>query len=321
MEKQVLLKVRGLKKYFRVGGLRRAGMLKAVDGVDFDVSAGETLGVVGESGCGKTTLARTIIRLYRPTAGEIVYRGRDISRVPEAELRWMRKEVQMIFQDPFASLNPRMTVNDIISEPLVLSGYGRERCKEKVQELLKMVGLNPEHASRYPHEFSGGQRQRIGIARALAMNPSMIIADEPVSALDVSIQAQIVNLLQNLQEKIGLTYVVIAHDLSMVKHISDRVMVMYLGKVVEIARSDEIYSNPLHPYTQALMSAVPIPDPEVESQRQRLMLNGEVPSPIDPPPGCRLWPRCKRASKRCAEGEPRLCDAGGGHMVACHLLN
>lgn len=321
MEKQVLLKVRGLKKYFRVRGFRRAGMLKAVDGVDFDVSAGETLGVVGESGCGKTTLARTVIRLYRPTAGEIVYRGRDISRVPESELRWMRKEVQMIFQDPFASLNPRMTVNDIISEPLVLSGYGRERCKQRVQELLEMVGLNPEHANRYPHEFSGGQRQRIGIARALAMNPSMIIADEPVSALDVSIQAQIVNLLQNLQEKMGLTYVVIAHDLSMVRHISDRVMVMYLGKVVEIAPSDEIYSNPLHPYTQALMSAVPIPDPEVESQRQRVMLKGEVPSPIDPPPGCRLRPRCKRASKRCAEGEPRLRDAGGGHMVACHLLN
>jgi oligopeptide transport system ATP-binding protein len=322
MEQSTILEVRNLKKYFTVSADffgRPTSFLKAVDDVSFSIRRGETLGLVGESGCGKSTTGRTIIRLYEPTAGEVIFKGKQITGGAEKELR---REMQMIFQDPYASLNPRMTVGDIIGEPLDIHGLaaGSERT-ERIVSLLKLVGLNPEHANRFPHEFSGGQRQRVGIARALAVNPSFIICDEPISALDVSIQAQVVNLLERLQQEFGLTYLFIAHDLAMVKYISSRVAVMYLGKIVELADSVELYAKPLHPYTQALLSAIPIPDPVVEEKRERIHLEGDVPNPINPPSGCRFRTRCRYAMPVCAEQEPSFVDVGSGHMVACHLMN
>ena len=294
--------------------------LKAVDDVSFHIKKGETLGLVGESGCGKSTTGRTIIRLYEPTAGEIIYDGKDIAKLNKKELMVYRKKIQMIFQDPYASLNTRMTVGDIISEPLEIHNlaHGKEKM-EKVHDLLQRVGLNPDHAARYPHEFSGGQRQRIGIARALAVQPEFIIADEPISALDVSIQAQVVNMLEDLQHELGLTYLFIAHDLSMVKHISNRIGVMYLGKLVELASSDELYSKPTHPYTQALLSAIPVPDPNVAKANKRIILEGDVPSPLNPPSGCRFRTRCRYATEKCAIEEPVLKEVASGHSVACHL--
>jgi len=317
---EVLIEVKNLKKYFPVKmGLGRKAYIKAVDDVSFFIKKGETLGLVGESGCGKSTTGRTIIRLYEPTSGQIIFKGEDITK---KDMLPYRKFMQMIFQDPYASLNPRMTVGDIIGEPLEIHNIakGNEK-KERVQELLRLVGLNSEHANRYPHEFSGGQRQRIGIARALAVEPEFIICDEPISALDVSIQAQIVNMLEDLQQRLGLTYLFIAHDLSMVKHISSRVGVMYLGKLVELAESNELYSNPLHPYTQALLSAIPIPDPKISKERTRIILEGDVPSPLNPPSGCRFRTRCKYAFDRCKEKEPEFKDVGSGHYVACHLMD
>ena len=321
MESKPILSVRNLKKYFTVKTDfrgRPTACLRAVDDVSFDIGKGETLGLVGESGCGKSTTGRSIIHLYKPTAGEIIFKDNLIdSRDAEQQLR---RNMQMIFQDPYASLNPRMTVSDIIGEPLDIHNLasGRRRA-ERITELLRLVGLNPGHASRFPHEFSGGQRQRIGIARALAIQPEFIICDEPISALDVSIQAQIVNLLEDLQAKLGLTYLFIAHHLAMVKHISKRVAVMYLGKIVEIAGSTELYSNPRHPYTQALLSAIPIPDPLLEANRPRLLLPGDIQSPVNPPAGCRFRPRCRQAMPQCAEQEPVLTDLGGGQQAACHL--
>uniref|UniRef100_A0A7C5V177 Dipeptide ABC transporter ATP-binding protein n=1 Tax=Caldicellulosiruptor owensensis TaxID=55205 RepID=A0A7C5V177_9FIRM len=317
---EVLIEVKNLKKYFPVKmGLGKKAYIKAVDDVSFFIKKGETLGLVGESGCGKSTTGRTIIRLYEPTSGQIIFKGEDITK---KDMLPYRKFMQMIFQDPYASLNPRMTVGDIIGEPLEIHNIakGNEK-KERVQELLRLVGLSSEHANRYPHEFSGGQRQRIGIARALAVEPEFIICDEPISALDVSIQAQIVNMLEDLQQKFSLTYLFIAHDLSMVKHISSRVGVMYLGKLVELAESNELYSNPLHPYTQALLSAIPIPDPKISKERTRIILEGDVPSPLNPPTGCRFRTRCKYAFDRCKEEEPVLKDVGSGHYVACHLMD
>ncbi|ADQ06599.1 oligopeptide/dipeptide ABC transporter, ATPase subunit [Caldicellulosiruptor hydrothermalis 108] len=317
---EVLIEVKNLKKYFPVKmGLGKKAYIKAVDDVSFFIKKGETLGLVGESGCGKSTTGRTIIRLYEPTSGQIIFKGEDITK---KDMLPYRKSMQMIFQDPYASLNPRMTVGDIIGEPLEIHNIakGNEK-KERVQELLRLVGLSSEHANRYPHEFSGGQRQRIGIARALAVEPEFIICDEPISALDVSIQAQIVNMLEDLQQQLGLTYLFIAHDLSMVKHISSRVGVMYLGKLVELAESNELYSNPLHPYTQALLSAIPIPDPKISKERTRIILEGDVPSPLNPPTGCRFRTRCKYAFDRCKEEEPVLKDVGSGHYVACHLMD
>ena len=321
MEDHNLITVRNLKKYFPVDPDfwgRPAAILKAVDGVSFTIRRGETLGLVGESGCGKSTVGRMIVQLYRPTAGEIEFNGAPIDTIPDK--RKLRQEMQMIFQDPYASLNPRMTVSDIIGEALdihgLVSGKGRTA---RIAELLYMVGLNPGQGSRFPHEFSGGQRQRIGIARALAVEPSFIICDEPISALDVSIQAQVVNLLEDLQAQLGLTYLFIAHDLAMVKHISNRVAVMYLGKLVEIADSSSLYSNPRHPYTQALLSAIAIPDPAVQTRRDRILLTGDVPSPVNPPSGCRFRTRCRYAIPVCAEEEPQLLDKGDGHMVACFL--
>lgn len=322
MEQRNILEVHNLKKYFTVSTDffgRPTAYLRAVDDVSFVMRKGETLGLVGESGCGKSTTGRTIIRLYEPTAGEVQFNGEVINtRTAEKQLR---RKMQMIFQDPYASLNPRMTVGDIVGEPLDIHGLasGAER-RSRIVGLLKLVGLNPEQANRFPHEFSGGQRQRIGIARALAVDPSFIICDEPISALDVSIQAQVVNLLERLQQELGLTYLFIAHDLAMVKHISNRVAVMYLGKIVEMADSTELYSKPQHPYTQALLSAIPIPDPLREATRERIHLAGDVPNPIDPPSGCRFRTRCRYAMPVCAEQEPALKDAGGGHMVACHLV-
>lgn len=314
----VLLDVKNLKKYFKIG---KTGILKAVDDVSFVIRKGETLGLVGESGCGKTTCGRTVIGMYSATDGEVMYDGQNVHKLTGHRKKEFTKDVQVIFQDPYASLNPRMTVGDIIAEGIDIHGIysGKERL-EKVHELLRMVGLNKEHASRFPHEFSGGQRQRIGIARALAIEPKFIMCDEPISALDVSIQAQIVNLLINLQEEMDLTYLFIAHDLSMVKHISDRVAVMYLGTMVELADSFELYKNPLHPYTQALMSAIPIPDPNIERARRRIMLEGEVPSPINPPPGCRFRARCKYAKPICEEQMPVLKEIEKGHFIACHLF-
>ncbi|MDB4894092.1 MAG: oligopeptide/dipeptide transporter, ATPase subunit [Firmicutes bacterium] len=319
-QEQTLLRVENLKKHFVSGGgiFSEQKVLKAVDGVSFSVARGETLGLVGESGCGKSTTGRTVIRLYDPTDGTIEFDGKDISKLPESQLSSVRRRMQMIFQDPQASLNPRMTVSDLIAEPLRNHGIGSKADqRDRVQELLDLVGLRRDFADRYAHAFSGGQRQRIGIARALAANPDLIICDEPISALDVSIQAQVVNLLEDLQQKLGLTYLFIAHDLSMVKHISNRVAVMYLGKIVEVATADELYANPLHPYSQALLSAIPIADPDVEVQRERIVLQGDLPSPMNPPSGCRFRTRCPLASKECAEVEPVLRDVGAGHQVAC----
>jgi oligopeptide transport system ATP-binding protein len=322
----VLLRVRGLKKYFPITAgfilQREVGAVKAVDGLDFDVFRGETLGLVGESGCGKSTTGRTILQLYTPTAGEIVFDGVDLTSLKGEALRKMRRKMQMIFQDPYASLNPRMSVGRIISEPLFVHNVGtpKERM-ERVQYLMEKVGLNPYFVNRYPHEFSGGQRQRIGIARALALNPTLIVADEPISALDVSIQAQVVNLLQDLQKEFGLTYLFVAHDLSMVRHICDRVAVMYLGKIVELAAADELYTNPLHPYTQSLLSAVPIPDPIAEKRRTRIILKGDVPSPANPPVGCNFNTRCPVAIEVCYRDEPELEEVSPGHWVACHRVS
>ena len=299
---------------------RHVADVKAVDGVSFEVYKGETLGLVGESGCGKSTTGRAILQLYRPTGGQVLFEGQDLVNVQGNQLRQMRRQMQMIFQDPYASLNPRMTVGGIVGEPLEVHNISdRQGRLERVRELLAEVGLNPYFINRYPHEFSGGQRQRIGVARALAVNPSFIVCDEPISALDVSIQAQIINLLEDLQGKLGLTYLFIAHDLSVVRHISDRIAVMYLGKIMELADRNELYSNPMHPYTQALLSAVPIPDPVVEEKRQRIILEGDVPTPINPPKGCHFCTRCPKAMDICKDQEPEFRDYGGGHHVACWL--
>jgi len=318
-----LIEVKNLKKWFCVRrGFWRSKhkYVRAVDGVSFGIKKGETLGLVGESGCGKTTVGRTIIRLYNPTEGKILYERKDIAGLTEKELKPYRRKVQMIFQDPYACLNPRMTVGDIVAEPLEVHGLVKQsERQDRIHELLQMVGLSPEHANRYPHEFSGGQRQRIGIARALAAEPDFIICDEPVSALDVSIQAQVVNLLDELQHKLRLTYLFIAHDLAMVKHISNRIAVMYLGKIVEIGPGNDLYENPRHPYTEALLSAVPVPDPELEAKRRRVVLKGEVPSPFDLPEGCPFNTRCTRVQPECKFVTPQLKDLGGGHMVACNL--
>lgn len=322
VQNDTLLDINGLKMHFPVksnGLLRRTiGAVKAVDGLSFSVKRGETLGLVGESGCGKSTTGRAILQLHRPTAGTVSFDGKDLTKLNGEAMRQMRRKVQIIFQDPYASLNPRMTVGDIVGEPIRVHGLrtGKE-VRTRVEELLRVVGLNPYFINRYPHEFSGGQRQRIGIARALAVEPDFIVCDEPVSALDVSIQAQIINLLQDLQGQFGLTYLFIAHNLSVVKHISDRVAVMYLGKMVELAPSKELYANPMHPYTQALLSAVPIPDPEVEKQRQRIILQGDVPSPLNPPTGCHFHTRCPIVIDKCKAEDPPFQDYGGGHFVAC----
>jgi len=319
---QVLVEVKDLRKYFPITrGIifqRHVGDIKAVDGISFDIRQGETLGLVGESGCGKSTTGRTILQLYRPTGGKVYFEGEDLTALKGNVLRRMRQRMQMIFQDPYASLNPRMTVGSIVGEPLEVHGVARGvEKRERVQELLQLVGLNPYFVNRYPHEFSGGQRQRIGVARALALNPSFIVCDEPISSLDVSIQAQVVNLLEDLQEQFGLTYLFIAHDLSMVRHISDRVAVMYLGKIVELTDRDSLYENPLHPYTQALLSAVPIPDPVVEERRQRIILEGDVPSPANPPRGCNFNTRCPVAMDICHQEEPEFKEVEDGHWVAC----
>jgi oligopeptide transport system ATP-binding protein len=312
-----ILEVRNLKKHFNMSGGR---VLKAVDGLNFAIQKGETFGLVGESGCGKSTAGRTIIRLYDATEGEVLYNGQNVHQYRGKGLREFNRSMQMVFQDPYASLNPRMTIENIVAEGLDIHGLasGKER-RERVHELLRDVGLNKEHAGRFPHEFSGGQRQRIGIARALSIRPQFIIADEPISALDVSVQAQVVNLFKKLQQDYGLTYLFIAHDLAMVKHISDRIGVMYLGKLVEITTSEELYARPLHPYTQSLLSAIPIPDPEVERTRERIILKGEVPSPLNPPSGCPFRTRCPHAMQICAEVMPELKEVEGGHLTACHL--
>jgi oligopeptide transport system ATP-binding protein len=322
---QPILEVRDLVKHFpvRVGVLFKhtIGQVRAVDGVSFDLRRGETLGVVGESGCGKSTLAQVLMRLEPPTGGTATFEGKDMFAMRGAELRRLRRKIQIVLQDPYTSLNPRMTVGDIISEPFEIHpevAPKGDRAK-KVRELLDVVGLNPEHLNRYPHQFSGGQRQRIGIARALALRPDIIICDEPVSALDVSIQAQVMNLLGDLQSEFGLSYVFIAHDLSVVRHLSDRVAVMYLGKIVEIGTEEQIYSHPMHPYTQALLSAVPVADPTLRGQRQVIRLEGDVPSPVDPPSGCRFRTRCWKAQEICATEEPALITRGGGHPSACHF--
>ncbi len=321
----MLISVRDLRKYFPIkkGFIfsREAAQVKAVDGLDFDIYRGETLGLVGESGCGKSTTGRTILQLHRATTGQVLYEGDDLVQMTGNKLREMRREAQIIFQDPYASLNPRMTIERIVSEPLLVHGIGSDTSRrQKVGELLELVGLNPYYADRYPHEFSGGQRQRIGIARALALDPTFIVADEPISALDVSIQAQVVNLMKELQRDLGLTYLFIAHDLSMVRHICDRVAVMYLGRIVELADSEELYTNPLHPYTQALLSAVPVPDPEVEEKRERIILRGDLPSPANPPVGCNFNTRCPVAIDACYEIDPGLIEITPGHWVACHRV-
>ncbi|WP_206810252.1 ABC transporter ATP-binding protein [Paradesulfitobacterium ferrireducens] len=311
-----ILEVRNLQKYFQVTN----GVLKAVDDVSLSIRRGETFGLVGESGCGKSTLGRTILRLYGATKGQVLFKGENVHQLKGDKLKKFNRAMQMVFQDPYASLNPRMTVGDIIAEGIDIHGLysGAER-RERVSELLHTVGLLEEHASRFPHEFSGGQRQRIGIARALAIEPEFIIADEPVSALDVSVQAQVINLFKRLQQEKWLTYLFIAHDLAMVKYISDRIGVMYLGALVEVARSNELYRQPLHPYTEALLSAIPIPDPEVERQRERIILEGDVPSPINPPSGCRFYARCPKAMPECQTETPALIQVEEEHEVACHL--
>ncbi|MYT08550.1 dipeptide ABC transporter ATP-binding protein [Streptomyces sviceus] len=322
-ERDILLRVEGLQKHFpiRKGVLQRqVGAVKAVDGIDFEVRKGETLGVVGESGCGKSTMGRVITRLQEPTGGSIHFEGQDITRLNAAGMRPLRRDIQMIFQDPYGSLNPRHTIGGIVSAPFRLQGVEPEGgVKREVQRLLELVGLSPEHYNRYPHEFSGGQRQRIGIARALALKPKLVVADEPVSALDVSIQAQVVNLMDDLQEELGLTYVIIAHDLSVVRHVSDRIAVMYLGKIVELADRTSLYEAPMHPYTKALMSAVPVPDPKRRGAKsERILLRGDVPSPISPPSGCRFHTRCWKATEICKTTEPQLVELRPGQRVACH---
>jgi oligopeptide transport system ATP-binding protein len=322
-DRNKILQVKDLRMWFPInrGVLQRhVGDVKAVDGISFDIFKGETLGLVGESGCGKSTTGRAILQLYRPTGGTVVFEGRDLTTLKGDQLRAMRREMQMIFQDPYASLNPRMTVGNIVGEPLEVHGIGTKAERlDRVRELLAVVGLNPYFINRYPHEFSGGQRQRIGVARALAVNPSFIVCDEPISALDVSIQAQVINLLEDLQDQFGLTYLFIAHDLSVVRHISDRIAVMYLGKIMELADRDTLYENPMHPYTQALLSAVPIPDPVIEEKRQRIILEGDVPSPANPPKGCNFSTRCPKVMDVCREQEPAFRDYSGGHFVACWL--
>ncbi|MFN8472349.1 MAG: dipeptide ABC transporter ATP-binding protein [Anaerolineae bacterium] len=325
-EQKVLLSVHDLKKYFPINkGVifqSHVGDIKAVDGLNFDIYKGETLGMVGESGCGKSTTGRAILQLQKPTGGEVIFDGVDLVKLKSEDMRKMRRRVQMIFQDPYASLNPRMTVGSIIAEPLEVHGIAKGKAaQERVQELLQVVGLNPYFVNRYPHEFSGGQRQRIGVARALAVNPDFIVADEPISALDVSIQAQVINLLEDLQERFDLTYLFISHDLSAVRHISDRIAVMYLGWIVEMAGRNALYENPLHPYTKALLSAVPIPDPVIEAKRERIILTGDVPSPARPPSGCRFHTRCPIAQKGLCDVEvPKFRDVGHNHWVACHLV-
>ena len=321
---EMLAQVRDLVKHFPItrGTIRKrvVGQIRAVDGVSFDLYRGETLGLVGETGSGKTTVGRTMLRLYEPTAGEVIFDGVDLMTMKGKDLDRMRRRISMIFQDPFASLNPRMTIGSIVGEPLIVHEAGNKKERQaRVQQLLELVGLNPQFVNRYPHEFSGGQQQRIGIARALALDPELVICDEPISSLDVSIQAQIVNLLDRLQDELGLTYLFIAHDLSMVRHISDRIAVMYLGKIVELADRDSIYGNPLHPYTQALMSAVPIPDPDLLETRERIILKGDIPSPANPPTGCNFHTRCPVArEERCPIEEPELRELRPGHWVACH---
>jgi len=321
---EVLIKVENLVMHFPIyrGVIRRqVGVVHAVDGVSFDIKKGETLGLVGESGCGKSTTGRTILQLYKPTAGNVYYKDTNLVKLRSEPMRLMRRELQMIFQDPYASLNPRMTVRDIVGEPLMAFGEGTgKQIDERVASLLDLVKLNPDYSSRYPHEFSGGQRQRIGVARALALNPSFIVCDEPISALDVSIQAQVVNLLEELQERLNLTYLFIAHDLSMVRHISNRVAVMYLGIIVELADRNELYKNPLHPYTQALLSAIPVADPEFNEQRRRIILEGDVPSPVNPPSGCRFRTRCPIAKEICAQQVPEWREVQPGHFAACHMI-
>jgi peptide/nickel transport system ATP-binding protein len=319
----VILDVKDLKMYFPVtrGLLRKhVADVKAVDGVTFQIKRGETLGLVGESGCGKTTVGRCVIRLYQPTSGTILFEGEDISKLPESKMRHLRSKIALIFQDPYSSLDPRQSAGSIVGEPLIVHHKvsGKTEYKERIDKLFRIVGLDPSMADRYPHEFSGGQRQRIGVARALACEPSLIVCDEPISALDVSIQAQIINLLEELQEGLkGLTYVFIAHDLSVVKHISDRVAVMYLGHIVEVTTPKELYENPLHPYTKALLSAVPVPDPVLEETRERIILKGEVPSPLNPPSGCTFHQRCYMAIPECSKQVPQLVDKGNGHQVSC----
>jgi oligopeptide transport system ATP-binding protein len=318
-----ILEVNNLKKHFPItGGIfkRQVDSVKAVDGLNFNVKRGETLGVVGESGCGKSTMGKVLLRLLDATEGEVRFEGQDIHKFEKKELRELRKEMQMIFQDPYASLNPRMTVGEIVGEPLDIHNLATGKEKQaRVRELLDMVGLSPQHAQRYPHEFSGGQRQRIGIARALAVDPQVIVCDEPVSALDVSIQAQVINLMEDLQEELGLTYVFIAHDLSVVRHISDRVAVMYLGKIVELTDKDKLYDTPKHPYTKALLSAIPIPDPQQD--REKIILEGDVPSPINPPSGCYFHTRCPFAEEKCKEEEPAFEEQGDNHFAACHFTD